>query len=60
MEPILLPSDEEIRSAYREGEEAVIALFHRTKSQLAARVQTLEDRVSNFRLSSCLNSYPWE
>lgn len=46
MEPILLPSDEEIRAAYREGEEAVIALFHRTIGQLAARVQALEDRVS--------------
>ena len=29
-----------------QGEEAVIALFHRTVGQLAARVQALEDRVS--------------
>jgi transposase len=41
-----LPSDEEIRTAYDEGVEAVITLFHRTIGQLAVRVQALEDRVS--------------
>ena len=46
MEPIQLPSDEEIRVAHHEGEEAVLALFHRTIGQLAARLQVLEDRVS--------------
>jgi len=46
MEPIQLPSDEEIGAAYDEGKEAVIALFHQTIGQLAARVQALEDRVS--------------
>lgn len=46
MEPIQLPSDEEIRNAHHEGEEAVLALFHRTIGQLAARLQVLEDRVS--------------
>jgi hypothetical protein len=46
MEPFPLPSDEEIGAAYDESKEAVIALFHRTVGQLAARVQTLEDRVS--------------
>ena len=46
MEPFQLPSDEEIGAAYDEGKEAVIALFHRTVGQLAARVQALEDRVS--------------
>jgi transposase len=46
VEPFQLPSDEEIGAAYDEGKEAVIALFHRTVGQLAARVQALEDRVS--------------
>jgi len=46
MEPIGLPSDEQIRAAYRQGEEAIITLFHHTVEQLAARVQALEDRVS--------------
>jgi len=46
MEPIHLPNNDEIRAAYREGEEAVIVLIHQTVGQLAARVQTLEDWVS--------------
>lgn len=46
MEPIHLPSDEKIRSAYQQGEEAVIALVHQTIGELAARVKALEDRVS--------------
>lgn len=46
MEPLQLPSDEEIRAAYDQGKEAVVELFHRTVGQLAARVQALEDRVS--------------
>jgi transposase len=46
MEPIHLPSDEEIRAAYRQGEEAIIAMIHQTVGQLAACVQALEDRVS--------------
>lgn len=46
MEPFQLPSDEEIGAVYDESKEAVIALFHRTVGQLAARVQALEDRVS--------------
>jgi transposase len=53
MEPLQLPSDEEISAAYDQGKEAVVALFHRTVGQLAARVQALEDRVSkNSRNSS--------
>jgi transposase len=46
MEPLRLPSDEEIAMAYDQGKEAVMALFHQTVGQLAARLQTLEDRVS--------------
>lgn len=46
MEPVQLPSDEEIGAAYDQGKEAIVALFHRTVGQLAARVQALEDRVS--------------
>jgi len=46
VEPIQLPTDEEIRAAFDQGKEAVVELFHRTVGQLAARVQALEDRVS--------------
>jgi len=46
MEPFRLPSDEEIGAAYDQGKEAVMALFHQTVGQLAARVQALEDRVA--------------
>jgi hypothetical protein len=46
MKQIHIPSDEEIRAAYRQGEEAVIALIHQTVGQLAVRVQALEDWVS--------------
>jgi transposase len=46
MEPMRLPTDEEIGGAYDQGKEAVIELFHHTIGQLAARLQMIEDRVS--------------
>lgn len=46
MEPLQLPTDDEIRVAYDQGKEAIVELFQRTIGQLAARVQALEDRVS--------------
>jgi transposase len=46
MERLQLPTDEEIDKAYDQGKEAVVALFHDTIGQLAARIQVLEDRVS--------------
>jgi transposase len=52
MEPLKLPSDEEIGAAYEQGKEVVIALFRKTIGQLAARVQALEDqRAKNSRNS---------
>lgn len=47
MEPLQLPTDDEIRTAYDQGKEAVVGLIHRTVGQLAARVQALKDRVSS-------------
>jgi len=38
-----LPSHEEIHMAYQQGEEAVVALFEETLSQLVDRIQALED-----------------
>ena len=38
MEPIHLPSDEEISAAYDQGKEAVIKLFHQTLGNLAERL----------------------
>jgi transposase len=46
MERLQLPTDEEIDKTYDQGKEAVVALFHDTIGQLAARMQVLEDRIS--------------
>ena len=46
MEPIRLPSDEEISAAYDQGKEAVIKLFHQTLGNLAERLQRLEDQIA--------------
>jgi transposase len=46
MDPIRLPSEDEIRSAYKQGEEAVIALFYATFQAFAQRLQLLEDRLA--------------
>jgi transposase len=39
-----MPSREEIHEAYRQGEEAVVALFEQTIARLAARVMALEEQ----------------
>ena len=50
MEPLRIPSEAEIRAAYREGEVAVVKLFHDTFSQLAERIQRAENiRLFSFR-----------
>jgi transposase len=44
-----LPTEKEVRAAYREGEEAVVELFRRmneTIIQLIGRIQQLEDQVA--------------
>ncbi len=44
-----LPTEAEVRAAYREGEEAVVELFRRmneTILQLIGRIQTLEDQLA--------------
>jgi hypothetical protein len=49
MEPYQIPSDEEVRQAYQQGEEAVVALFHKLTDSfnlLAARMHALEDRLA--------------
>ena len=46
MEPIRLPTDEEIGAAYDQGKEAVIKLFHETIGKLAERIQRLEDEIA--------------
>jgi transposase len=46
MEPYQLPSDEEVRRAYQQGEEAVVGLVRKLTDNfkvLAARMQALED-----------------
>jgi transposase len=53
MEPIRLPSDEEIGAAYDQSKEAVIALFNATFRKLAERMQALEGQLAkNSRNSS--------
>ncbi len=49
MTPINFPTEDEIRQAYRQGEEAVVALFREiilNMHILADRVQKLEDRLA--------------
>jgi len=46
MEEMRLPTDAEIREAYKQGEEAIILLIHDTIGRLAARIQVLEDQTS--------------
>ena len=46
MEPLRLPSEEEIKTAYDQGQEAVVALFYVTFQKLAERIQQLEDQVA--------------
>lgn len=41
-----LPSEDEIREAYRQGEAAVIALFQTTIFAMAERIQKLEDQLA--------------
>lgn len=46
---IYIPTETEVRAAYREGEEAVVSLLRRvaeTISRLADRIQSLEDRLA--------------
>jgi len=53
MEPVHLPSEEEISAAYDQGKEAVIALMATTFQKLAERIQALEDQLAkNSRNSS--------
>jgi hypothetical protein len=49
MEPLQLPSEEEIRTAVRQGEDAVVQLVSgliQVIVVLAARVQALEDQLA--------------
>ncbi|MHC1784175.1 MAG: DUF6444 domain-containing protein [Anaerolineaceae bacterium] len=44
-----LPTEAEVRAAYREGEEAVVELFHRMNAtiiQLIGRIQTLANQIA--------------
>jgi len=46
MEPLQPPSEEEIKAAYDQGKESVVALFYATFQKMAERIQQLEDRVA--------------
>jgi transposase len=46
MNGLQLPSEKELRAAYREGEEAVISLFQATVLLLAERIRKLEDQLA--------------
>ena len=49
MTPIQFPTEEDVRNAYQQGEEAVVALFRemiQNMAILAERVQVLEDRLA--------------
>jgi transposase len=46
MEPLQLPREEEIKAAYDQGKEAVVALVFAAFGKLAERIQQLEDQVA--------------
>lgn len=46
MQTLQLPSEKDIREAYEQGEDAVLALFQTTISVLAERIQKLEDQLA--------------
>src|SRR3970040_2288602 len=49
MTPLPLPTDDEVRAVYRQGEDAVVALFSELRAmirQLEARIQALEDQLA--------------
>ena len=46
MEPLRLPSEEEIGAAYEQGKEAVVTLFHNSLQQLLVHIQALEDQIA--------------
>jgi len=46
MSGMQVPSEKEIRTAYQEGEEAVVLLFQKTFVMLAERIQKLEDQLA--------------
>ena len=46
MEPLRIPSEAEVRAAFREGEEVVVKLFFEALGRLAERLQTLEDQLA--------------
>jgi transposase len=52
MDPIRLPSEEQIRATVRQGEDAVVELFKATLGQLADRIQRLEDQIAKNRSNS--------
>jgi len=43
---VRIPSEAEIRAAYREGEDAVVKLFYEMLGRLAERIQRLEDQIA--------------
>jgi len=49
MTPLPLPSDDDVRAVYRQGEDAVVGLFSEMRAmirQLEARIQALEDQLA--------------
>jgi transposase len=46
MEPLRLPSEEEIGAAYEQGKEAVVTLFHTSLQQFLIHIQALEDQIA--------------
>jgi len=46
MQSLQIPSEEEIRAVFREGEEAVVKLFQEVLGKMAARIQRLEDQIA--------------
>ena len=59
MNPLNLPTPEQVHAVYQQGEEAMVALALQLVAviqQLEARVQTLEDQLATHRPTSALQA----
>jgi hypothetical protein len=57
---VILPTEAELRAAYREGENVVVSLFEQiavTTTQLAERVRVLEDQLAKKAITAA-NRHP--
>src|SRR4030067_9851 len=60
MSSIRIPSEEEIKTAYKQGISAIIALFFKAIFALVARIENLEDRLASSNTGKLRSSDGYE